>query len=232
MLLIRRKCNMADLPLLTSHIRRDAILMPAPAAPARAAPALAAPALAVTALAALALAVTACGSAGGQHAASAPRSAATGPVDGATYTGTIYVSSQDDGNPQSWHVTKTFTERRPDVRNCAAAAKTGTGTGVFQVPSPKPPLPQDNIEVQGFHGPGTYSPSVMQRDKSDFIMMTGKSGMQQYDITASAQGEEPGKEALILYGNGSGQLVYSQAHLDGKAAGPMVAGLITWSCTS
>jgi hypothetical protein len=41
-----------------------------------------------------------------------------------------------------------------------------------------------------------------------------------------------GKEALLLYGNGSGQLVYSQAHLDGKVGGPTVAGLITWSCTS
>lgn len=202
--------NIATLPLITGHIWRGAIVGSA----------------------VLALAITACSSSGGQHAAATPPSAATGPVNGATYTGTIYVSSQVNGSPQSWHVTKTFTERLPDVRNCAAAARTGTGTGVFQVPSPKAPLPQDNIEVRGFHGPGAYPPDVMQHDKSDFIVMPGKSGMQQYDITATAQGDEPGKEALFLYGNGSGQLVYSQAHLDGKVGGPTVAGLITWSCTS
>ncbi len=209
MLLASRKRNIANLPLITCHIRRGAIAMSA-----------------------LALAVTACSSADGQHAATTPPSAAIGPVDGATYSGTIYVSSQVNGSPQSWHVTKSFTERLADVRNCAAAARTGTGTGVFQVPSPKAPLPQDNIEVQGFHGPGSYPPQVMRHDKSDFIVMPGKSGVQQYDITASARGGEPGKEALFLYGNGSGQLVYSQAHLDGKAGGPTVAGLITWSCTS
>jgi hypothetical protein len=209
MLLISRKRNVDDLPLIRGYIRRGAI-----------------------AASGLALAITACSSSGGPHAATTPAPATTGPVNGATYRGTIYVSSQVNGSPQSWHVTKSFTERRPDVRNCAAAARTGTGTGVFQVPSPKAPLPQDNIEVRGFHGPGSYSPAAMQHDKSDFIMMPGKSGMQQYDITASAPGSEPGKEALFLYGNGSGQLVYSQAHLDGKASGPTVAGLITWNCTS
>jgi hypothetical protein len=41
-----------------------------------------------------------------------------------------------------------------------------------------------------------------------------------------------GKEVLFLNSNGSGQLVYSEAHLDGKASSPAVAGLISWSCTS
>ncbi len=209
MLSIQRKRDMGDLPLIIGHIRRAAI-----------------------AGSALALAITACSSSGGQPAATTPPSATTRAVDGATYRGTIYVSSQVNGSPQSWHVTKAFTERLADVRSCAAAARTGTGTGVFQVPSPKAPLPQDNIEVRGFHGPGAYPPDVMQHDESDFITMPGKSGMQQYDITASAHGDEPGKEALFLYGDGSGQLVYSQAHLDGKSGGPTVAGLITWTCSS
>lgn len=151
---------------------------------------------------------------------------------GATYSGTIYVSSQSNTSANSWHITKPFTERVADVHSCAAAAKAGDGSGVFQVPSPKAPLPEDDILVDGFHGPGTYTPNIMKHDKSDTIMMPGKSGLEQYVITTSTHGLTSGKEVLFLNSNGSGQLVYSEAHLDGKASGPAVAGLISWGCTS
>jgi hypothetical protein len=186
---------------------------------------------------ALALAAAACGGSSGNHPAGPSRppmstgSEQGAAYKGATYKGTIYVSSQVFDKPNSWHVTKTFTEQIKNVGDCAAAAK-GDGSGVFQVPSPKAPLPEDSIKVKGFHGPGTYPPSALKRDKLDTILVPGKSGLKQYDITASGRGRKPGKEALFLNPNGSGQLVYSEAHLNGMAAGPAVAGMISWTCTS
>jgi len=41
-----------------------------------------------------------------------------------------------------------------------------------------------------------------------------------------------GKEVLFLRKDGSGQLDYTGAHLNGRAADPAVSGLILWSCTS
>jgi hypothetical protein len=180
----------------------------------------------------LALALAACGSSGGSPAMS--ESSGSVPGDGAMFHGTIYVSGQVHNKPTTWHVTKTFTERVPGVQNCAAAARSGMATGIFRVPSPAAPLPEADIEVTGFRGPGTYPPQVMKHDKSDTIQLGQNAGTQSgtYIITTSAHGAAQGQEALVLYKNGSGQLVYSQAHLDGKASSPAVAGLISWSCTS
>jgi hypothetical protein len=186
----------------------------------------------VAVLSALGLALAACNSQGGPQHSPAGSASALGTAASATYHGMIYVSSQVSNGPQSWHITREFTDQVADVRNCAAAAEAGDGSGTFQVPSPSAPDPQDNIEVQGFHGPGTYPPAVMEHDKSDSIVLTGKSGLRKYDITASRPGRAAGKEVLFLNSDGSGQLVYSQAHLDGKSGEPAVAGLISWSCTS
>ena len=182
----------------------------------------------------LALALAACGSSGGSPAMSESSGSVSGPGDGAMFHGTIYVSGQVHNKPTTWHVTKTFTERVPGVQNCAAAARSGMATGIFRVPSPTAPLPEANIEVTGFRGPGTYPPQVMKHDKSDTILLGQNAGMQSgtYIITTSAHGAAQGKEVLFLNKDGSGQLVYSQAHLDGKASSPAVAGLISWSCTS
>jgi hypothetical protein len=189
------------------------------------------------AISAVALAAAACSSSGGAPTAgSVSTGAGSGPVLGATFHGTIYVSGQVHNKPTTWHETKTFTYRDASVRNCAAAAKSGdtTDDGVFEVPTPQAPLPQDNIEITGFHGPGTYPPNVLKRDKGDTIFLTQASGTKpgKYVITTSAHGVTAGKEVLFLNSNGSGQLVYSEAHLDGKASSPAVAGLISWSCTS
>lgn len=182
----------------------------------------------------LALALAACGSSGGPPSMTESSGSVTGLGDGAMFHGTIYVSGQVHNKPTTWHVTKTFSERVPDVPNCAAAAKSGMATGIFRVPSPAAPLPEANIEVTGFRGPGTYPPQVMKHDKSDTILLGQNAGMQSgtYIITTSAHGAAQGKEVLFLNKDGSGQLVYSQAHLDGKASSPAVAGLISWSCTS
>jgi hypothetical protein len=183
------------------------------------------------ALSALALAVTACGSSGGgnQPAGSSTGSVNSDQARATTYRGEIYVSSQNDTGPAAWHVTKTFTDHVKGSASCADAAK---GGGVFQVPSGKAPVPEDDILIARFHGPGTYPPDVLKRDKLDTILMPGKSGIAQYDITTSAHGLKPGKEVLFLNKNGSGELVYSEAHLDGKASSPAVAGLISWTCSS
>jgi hypothetical protein len=181
---------------------------------------------AVTALAvpALALALAACGGSGTKSPDAASSSPA-GPMLGATFKGTIYVST-----PTS-HLTRAFTDRVTDVRNCADAAKIGWD-GTFHVPSPQAPLPQAEIEISGFHGPGTYTPTMLQHDKADMILLTSKSGTSQYDITTAVARRTPGKEVLFLSKDGSGQLVYSGAHLNGDAGSPEVAGLIQWNCTS
>jgi hypothetical protein len=187
------------------------------------------------AISALALGVAACGSAGSPPSGGPSISGTiAGPLDGATIHGTIYISGQENNKPTTWHETKAFIETLKTVQNCAALAKSGMADGIFQVPSPQAPLPQADIEVADFRGPGTYPPQVMKHDKSDSIMVSQSSGTKggRYVITASAHGMTPGKEVLFLNPNGSGQLVYSEAHLDGKATGPAVAGLISWSCSS
>jgi hypothetical protein len=192
-------------------------------------------ALSYLAIAALMLGVAACSSAG-----SPPTSGTTsppltdGPLDGATLHGEIYISGQMHNKPTTWHETKMFTETVPTVSDCADFAKSGMSDGIFRVPSPDAPLPEANIEVAGFRGPGTYPPAVMKRDKSDSIVVGQDSGTQsgRYVITAPARGITQGKEVLFLNPNGSGQLVYSEAHLNGKASEPAVAGLISWTCTS
>lgn len=195
---------------------------------------IAAPPLALSlAVPLLALGLAACASSGGQPAATSSSHTVTGPADGATFHGTIYVSGQVNNKPTPWHLTKTFTERIPTARNCAAVAASGMATGVFRVPSPAAPLPQANIEVTGFRGPGTYPPQVMKHDKSDSIFLGQSAGMQSgtYVITTDSRGAAAGKEVLFLNKDGSGQLVYSEAHLNGKAGSPAVAGLISWSCS-
>jgi hypothetical protein len=179
----------------------------------------------------LTLAAAACGSSGGGTGSNGDASAQ--PVVGVsaiTFHGTVYVSSQVNGQPSSWHIIKTFDDPM-HVRSCAAAAKYGDlANGDFQVPSAQAPDPTDSIVVTSFHGPGTYPPATMKTDKSDTIFVPGKTGEQQYDITTSAKSATPGKEVLFLDANGSGEVVYSQAHLDGNPKKPAVAGLISWSC--
>ena len=192
---------------------------------------LAVPGLAL-ALAASTLAACSSDGNGGTGAVTPPPG--PGPGDGATFHGTIYVSGQVHNKPTTWHVTKTFTERVPTVQNCTEAAKSGMAAGIFRVPSPTAPLPEANIEVTGFRGPGTYPPQMLKHDKADTILLGQNGGMQSgtYVINKPAHGVAQGKEVLFLNKDGSGELVYSQAHLDGKAASPAVAGLISWSCTS
>jgi hypothetical protein len=186
------------------------------------------------AIAALTLGVAACSSGGSPPASSGASSNIDGPLVGATLHGEIYVSGQLKNKPTTWHETKTFTEPIPGISDCADFAKSGVSDGIFRVPSPDAPLPVADIEVPAFRGPGTYPPAVMKHDKSDSIVLGPNSGMQsgRYVITASAHGITPGKEVLFLNRNGSGQLVYSEAHLNGKASEPAVAGLISWTCTS
>jgi hypothetical protein len=192
--------------------------------------------LAVTAAA---LALAACGSSGGNrptgsgtgqgNAGQTPGSAAyAGTI---TYTGTIYVNSMIETGRSAFHIGKSFTEQLKDVRSCAEAAK-ANGADIFQVPSGKAPVPEDDVLIRGFHGPGTYNPAQLSKDKSDAILVPGKSGMARYDISATGHGLKAGKELLFLDRNGDGQLAYSEAHLDGKASSPAVAGLINWTCSS
>ena len=173
---------------------------------------------------ALALTVAACGR------SSAPRAIRSAtpdePLSGATFTGTIYVSTATS------HVTKAFTERVTGVTSCAAAASAGDANGTFRVPTPTAPDPQASIEVAGFHGPGTYTSRMLRRDRADSILLTGKAGTRQYVITSQAPSSTAGKEVLFLRKDGSGQLDYTDAHLNGRAADPAVSGLILWSCTS
>jgi hypothetical protein len=186
------------------------------------------------AIAALTLGVAACGSGGSPPARGGLPSTIDGPMDSVTLHGEIYISGQVNNKPTTWHETKTFSEAIPGVSTCADFAKSGVSDGIFRVPSPDAPLPVADIEVKGFRGPGTYPPAVMKRDKSDSIVLQGASGTQsgRYVITDTAPGITPGKEVLFLNRAGSGQLVYSAAHLNGKAAEPAVAGLISWTCTS
>ncbi len=183
-------------------------------------------------LSALALAVSACGSLGGGNhpTGSGYGSVTADQIHGTTYKGKIYVSSQDDTGPTAWHVTRAFTEQVKGARTCADAAR--RGSGFFQVPSGRAPMPQDDILIARFHGPGTYPPDVLKRDKLDTILLTSKGGLSQYDITTSAHGLKPGQEVLFLNSNGSGELVYSGAHLDGRASSPAVGGMISWTCRS
>jgi hypothetical protein len=185
------------------------------------------------AIAALTFGVAACSS-GGSPPPSGGSANIEGPLGGATLHGEIYISGQVNNKPTTWHETKTFTETIPGVGNCANFAKSGVSDGIFRVPSPDAPLPVADIEVKGFRGPGTYPPAVMKRDTSDSIVMGGDSGTQRgrYIITDPAPGITQGKEVLFLNRAGSGQLVYSEAHLNGKASEPAVAGLISWTCTS
>jgi hypothetical protein len=175
------------------------------------------------AAAALALPVAACGGPSAHRATSS--ATPHGSMLGATFTGTIYVSTATS------HVTKAFTQRVAGVASCAAAAMNGDANGTFRVPSPAAPGPEASIEVARFHGPGTYTPAMLRRDRADSIVLTGKAGTSQYVIT-SAAASNAGKEMLFLRKDGSGQLDYTGAHLNGRAAGPAVAGMILWSCTS
>ena len=192
-----------------------------------------APRAGAMALSALALSLAACSSAGGggtagsgaTPAASTSSAMPSGPMLGATFTGTIYIST-----PTS-HLTKAFTDRVKNVQNCAVAAQQGWD-GTFRVPSPQPPDPEAIIEVADFHGPGTYTPTMLRRDRADMILLPGKTGTSQYDITTALTKRTPGKEVLFLEKTGAGQLVYSGAHLNGQAGGATVAGLIQWSCKS
>jgi hypothetical protein len=174
---------------------------------------------------ALLLSLAACGGSGG-HAAGSGGASSPASALGATYRGTIYVSTK------TGHEIEPFVDHITDVANCAAAAKDGTGNGTFRVPSPQAPLPQADIEISGFHGPGTYTPTMLQHDRADSILLTGKSGTQLFVISTATAGRTAGKEVLFLAKNGSGQLVYSNAHLNGDAKDPEVAGLIEWSCSS
>jgi hypothetical protein len=178
----------------------------------------------LAAIPALLLTLAACGGSTGHAAGTSARK--TGQMLGATFRGTIYVSTK------SSHEIEAFVDHDADVANCAAAAKDGNGNGTFRVPSPQAPLPQADIEISGFHGPGTYTPTMLQHDKADSILLTGKSGSALYVITSPMADRTAGKEVLFLEKNGSGQLVYSNAHLNGDAKDPEVAGLIEWSCSS
>jgi hypothetical protein len=188
-----------------------------------ASPRLAGSGAAALAVSALALSLAACGGSGNAASASATQA---GPMLGATFRGTIYVATQTS------HVIKAFTDRVADVASCAAFAKTGDADRIFKVPSPQAPEPQVDIEVADFHGPGTYTPAMLRRDRQDSILLTGKSGTSQYVITSPLANRTPGKEVLFLQKNGSGELVYSNAHLNGQAGNPEVAGVIEWSCSS
>ncbi len=86
--------------------------------------------------------------------------------------------------------------------------------------------------MAGFHGPGTYTPTMLSHDRQDSILLTGKSGISQYLLTSPVAGRTPGKEVLFLHNDGSGQLVYSGAHLDGQVGNPAVAGEVQWTCKS
>jgi hypothetical protein len=176
-------------------------------------------------VAAAAVALAACAGSGTPSAATLGAASARPPT-GAIFRGTIYVRTATS------HVTTAFTERVAYVASCAAAARSGDGHGTFRVPSPGAPDPQARIEVAGFHGPGTYTPRMLRRDRADTILLTGKAGTSHYVITSPSASGVRGKEMLFLQKDGSGQLDYSGAPLDGRAGDPTVAGLIQWNCTS
>jgi hypothetical protein len=185
--------------------------------------------------AALAVALAACTSSAAKPrppATPASSGAVNGPFAGITFHGEIYVSAQETHNlPTKWHITKYFYEHVTGVRNCAAAAQSGDAPdGAFEVPSAKAPDPQAVIDLSAFHGPGTYTPAVMGHDKSDMILVPQKAGEQQYKITTSGHGTSPGKEVMFLKPDGDGELVYSEAHLDGMAGSPAISGVILWDC--
>ena len=180
---------------------------------------------AAIAVSAAVLSVAAC-SCGSSPRAAVNSAASQRQMSGATFSGVIYVSTQ------STQVTKAFVDHVANVASCAAAARQGDFGTMFKVPSPSLPDPQADIEVSSFHGPGTYPPAALAKDAADTISMTGKSGTDQYVITSSRTSHSRGKEILFLSGDGSGQLVYSDAHLNGQASDPVAAGLIQWSCKS
>jgi hypothetical protein len=181
---------------------------------------------AAVAASALVLSLAACSSGSAPHVTAAGPSAGPQAMLGATFSGTIYVSME------TTQVTKPFVQHIANVANCAAAAAKGDFGSGFRVPTASLPDPQANILVANFHGPGTYPPADLAKDPGDAIVMSGKGGTSRYDITSPAAGHIPGKEVLFLSKDGSGQLVYSGAHLNGQAANPAVAGLIQWSCKS
>jgi hypothetical protein len=145
---------------------------------------------------------------------------------------TFHAEIQVDG---ALKLRKTYTEVFTG-RNCAAAAAHGdTPGGAFQVPSPDTGSPRIHIQVAGFHGAATYTPTQMKADRSDSIWLTVKGSTNDYEITAHpkapARGRVSGKEVLFLYKDGAGELVFSQAHQLGMKSNPAIAGLINWTCT-
>ncbi|MGO8885788.1 MAG: hypothetical protein ACLPUO_17655 [Streptosporangiaceae bacterium] len=199
----------------------------------RSAPRLRRPWLAVPAAVALAAALAACSSSGSaaSGSASAPVSsgaAAGGP--GATFHGKIVFNGASK-------LVQTFTDHVTTVQNCADAAKSGTVPGVFKVPSPSAPGdPLIDIQVAGFHGYGTYSPAVMEKDKSDVIWVKNGQATNKYELTAHSAtqmaGHTDGKEVLFLSSTGAGTLAFSSAHVNGQKTSPEISGEIAWSCTS
>jgi hypothetical protein len=182
---------------------------------------------AAVAVSALVLSLAACSSGSSPHATATGISAGPQVMLGATFSGTIYVSTALGGQ-----VTKPFVQHVPNVANCAAAAAKGDFGSTFRVPTASLPDPQANILIADFHGPGTYPPADLAKDTGDAIMMPGKGGTSRYYISSRAAGRPHGKEVLFLSKDGSGQLVYSDAHLNGQASSPAAAGLIQWSCKS
>jgi hypothetical protein len=147
---------------------------------------------------------------------------------GAVFRGTMYVTGAAGRRAR---LVRTFTDRVADVSSCAAAARTGDAPGgKFLVPSPGGRAPAVDIDVAGFHGPGTYSAVALRRDQSDVIELPSAAGESEYVIN-SRTADAAGKEVLYLYRDGSGELAYADAHLDGKAANPAIAGLIEWTCS-
>ncbi len=148
---------------------------------------------------------------------------------GALFRGIIYVNGAAGRRAR---LVRTFTDRVTGVASCAAAAQHGDAPGgKFLVPSPAGRGPAVDIDVAGFHGPGTYSAVALRRDRSDEIALPGASGEAVYVINSRAARATSGREILYLYRDGSGELAYADAHLDGKAANPAIAGLIEWTCS-
>ena len=74
----------------------------------------------------------------------------------------------------------------------------------------------------------------MKADKSDSIWLSVNGVTDDYEINTNPTptGQVSGKEVLFLYKNGSGYMVFSEAHKLGKASSPKIAGLINWTCSS
>jgi hypothetical protein len=132
-------------------------------------------------------------------------------------------------------LTKTYTDK-VSHNSCSYAAAHGDAPGGrFEVPTPGAGVtPRIHIQLASFHGAGTYPPSKMKADKSDSIWLSVKGVTNDYEINTNPTptGQVSGKEVLFLYKNGSGYLVFSEAHQLGKASSPKIAGLINWTCTS